>query len=68
MVHPTITRKDVGAIEALAKGDQKLALAMIDLFFPKDVQAASLVTKKEDRDLLDQNIIEGISIARIMGK
>ena len=37
MEHPTITRKDIRAVEALAKGDQKLALAMIDLFFPKDV-------------------------------
>ena len=58
--HPTITRKDVRSLEALSKSDQKLALALVDLFFPKDVQAASLATKKEDRDLLDQNIIEGI--------
>ena len=58
--HPTITRNDVRALEALSKGDQKLALAMVDLFFSKDVQAASLVTRKEDRNLLDQNIIEGI--------
>lgn len=49
--HPTITQEDV---RALAKSDQKLALTMIDLFFSKDVQAASLVTK----DLLDQNIID----------
>ena len=58
--HPTITRKDVRSLESLAKSDQKLVLALVDLFFTKEVQAASLAMKKEDRDLLDQNIIEGI--------
>ena len=58
--HPTVKPSDICAVEVLSKAASKCALALLDVFFSKECLARSLATKKEDKDLLDPDIIEGI--------
>lgn len=54
------TQRQVRAEEANAKGAQKLALHLMDVFFTGDKMATGLCTKWEGREQLDPDIIEGI--------
>ena len=58
--HPTVKQSDIRGVEALAKTAPKCALALLDVFFTKECLMRSLATKKEDKDLLDPDVIEGI--------
>lgn len=42
------------------KPAKKMALSLLDVFFSKETLAKSLCTPWQDRDLLDQNVINGI--------
>ena len=58
--HPTVKPSDIRGVEVLSKAAPKCALALLDVLFSKECLARSLATKKEDKDLLDPDIIEGI--------
>ena len=58
--HPTIKQNDIRATEALSKTPGKFVLSMVDLFFSRSTLANSLVTRKEGRERLDPDIMEGI--------
>ena len=58
--HPTVKASDIRGVEVLSKAFSKCALAILDVLFSKECLAHSLATKKEDKDLLDPDIIEGI--------
>lgn len=59
VAHPTIKQSDVRATEALSKTPGKFVLSMMDLFFSRSTLANSLATKKEGRERLDADIMEG---------
>lgn len=58
--HPTVKANDIRGVEVLSKAASKCALALLDVFFSKECLARSLATKKEGKDLLDPDILEGI--------
>ena len=60
VAHPTIKQSDVRATEALSKNPSKFVLSMMDLFFSRSTLANSLATRKEGRDRLDADIMEGL--------
>lgn len=60
IIVPGFTQRQVRAEEAKAKGAQKLALHLMDVFFTRDKMATGLCTKWEGREQLDPDIIEGI--------
>ena len=47
-------------MEVLCKSASKCALALLDVFFSKESLARSLAKKREGKDLLDPDIIDGI--------
>ena len=51
---------DIRAVQVLSKDAAKCALSLLDVFFSKECLVRSLVTKKDDKDLLDPDVIEGI--------
>lgn len=53
-------RSDIRAVEVLSKSASKCALSLLDVFFTKECLVRSLATKKDDKDLLDPDTIEGI--------
>ena len=57
---PDIKQQDVRAVEALNKEATKFALALLDVFFSKETLCRSLATRKEGRDLLNPDVVEGI--------
>ena len=58
--HPTVKPSDIRAVEVLSKTASRCALALLDVFFSKESLVRSLATKKDGKDLLDPDIIEGI--------
>ena len=60
IVIPGYSQTSVRALEALSTSPDKLALGLVDILFSKDELSSSLVTVKEDRELLDPDKIEGI--------
>lgn len=54
------SQASVRSVEALATTPAKLALGLADVLFTKDELSTSLVTKKEGRNLLDPDKVEGI--------
>ena len=58
--HPTVRQRDIRAAEAMCGDGKKFFLSALDIFFTKSTLARSLVTKKEGRDQLDPDIIEGL--------
>lgn len=58
--HPTVRQRDIRAVEAVCGDGKKFFLSALDIFFTKSTLARSLVTKKEGRDQLDPDIIEGL--------
>jgi hypothetical protein len=54
------SQTSVRALEALSTTANKLALGLTDILFTKDELSSSLVTVKEDRNLLNPDKIEGI--------
>lgn len=58
--HPTVRQRDIRAVEAVCGDGKKFVLSALDIFFTKSTLARSLVTKKEGRDQLDPDIIEGL--------
>lgn len=57
---PDTKPQDIRAVEALNKEATKFTLALLDVFFSKETLSRSLVTRKEGRDLLNPDVIEGI--------
>ena len=60
IAHPMIKQRDIKATEAVCNNGKKFVLARLDVFFNKATLARSLVTRKEGRDLLDPDVIQGI--------
>ena len=60
IVIPGYSQTSVRALEALSTTAAKLALGLTDILFTKDELSSSLVTVKEDRDLLNPDRVEGI--------
>ena len=51
---------DIRAVKVLSKGAAKCALSLLDVCFSKECLVHSLATKKDDKDSLDPDVIEGI--------
>ena len=64
--HPTVRQRDIRAVEAVCGDGKKFVLSALDIF-TKSTLARSLVTKKEDRDQLDTDIIEGLRCIGYLG-
>ena len=59
VAHSSVKQRDIKAIEAVCRDGKKFVLAALDIF-TKGTLARSLVTRKEGRDQLDPDIIEGL--------
>ena len=60
LAHCSVKQRDITAIEAVCRDGKKFVLAALDIFFTRGTLARSLVTRKEGRDQLDPDIIEGL--------
>ena len=57
---PDVSRHDVRAVEAMSREPSKFVLALVDVFFQQGNIGEVLSFKKEGRERVDPDIIEGI--------